>query len=216
MANVNTIKIAPQASLAELDAAMTQALGEALGWSYDEYSVWYPESNLCFRFNTGASDIGLGVAGPGAYEVPYANRQIVAFYTTTSYCVDYIKSDNFVAAGIRESDDVLGLAAVIAKNELNQVRALMPNFKAAQAYYFESGNNSGSEIKYIDLPVNTSKCATSILKLPDIYSGTMFKDIYIEYSCPYVSTDKMYYIGGGYYRHIGSGGNYGGFAIPVG
>lgn len=215
MLTINTINIAPQETISALDTAMTTALGEALNWEHDEYSVWYPESGLCFRFNTNSNNIALGVGGGGAYEVPFANRQIVAFDSTKAYCMDYLQNDNFVALGIRKADDIVCIPTMILKNELNEIRAIMPDCTSARLFYFIQDGISTTEIKTIDLPTNNSKCATSILKLPDIYSGTMFKDVYIEYSCPYLSTDKMYYIGGKYYRHIGFGGKYGGLAVPL-
>ena len=214
MAYINTINIAPQEDSQALADAIISALSTALGWTVDGMNIWKPDSGLGLRFSlggTGSVQVYVSICCSNYY-LDWSYQYRIEWASGVSYCVDYINTGNTVVVGYRRADSMIYLPVCVAANELG-------GYKAIQIYgnslYFLASDYSA--VKKLNLQQNyIAGCATSIMRLPDVFSGTMFKDLYLEFSCPYNSTDKVYYIGGKYYRHIGTGGQYGGLAVPVG
>ena len=211
MAYINSIEIPPQESAEALAAAMADALAGGLGWTQSGNDVIKTETGLRFAFLAPAG-IKLAVGNAAAY---IDSNNSIVFSAASTYYVDYIRTDSAVAAGIRVAGGTIVLANIIAENTAGEHKAIgvmSLNGNTTVLYYLaEDYTNS----KTMFLPLNTSAdCATSIVKMPDIFGGCMFRDLYIELSCPYRAKDKVYYIGGKYYRHVGL--EQGGLALPVG
>lgn len=214
MAYINTINIAPQEDSQALADAIISALSTALGWTVNGMNIWKPDSGLGLHFSLGGVNnvkVYMSICCSNCY-LTISYQYELDWASGVSYCVDYINTGNTVAVGYRRADSMIYLPVCIAANELGGYKAIQ---LYGSALYCLASDYSNEKQFY--LPQNNiDGCATSIMRLPDIFSGTMFKDLYLEFSCPYNSTDKVYYIGGKYYRHIGTGGQYGGLAVPVG
>lgn len=208
MAYINTLTIQPQASVADVAAAMAQALSDALGWELKENNdVIKPGTPMRFCFSTSGGYITVGVNNG----VALCSTVTVQFRTTAPYCIDYISTNSTVALGVRYSEEPAKLVHIIAENAQGVSKCLSA-YSSSTAYY-QSPDINGKYGMGLD-HTHDSRCSTSVVLCPDVYGGCMFKDLYIELSCPYGNTDRVYFIGGKYYRYVGTGS--GGFAVPVG
>ena len=215
MAYINSIEIPPQESIEALAAAMAEALAGALGWTKSGGDVTKPGTGMRFAFVAENYAVSLYVANANCRTSTSSSNTTGGFSTSSTYYVDYISTESSVAAGIRPAGAAIIMTNVIAENTAGENKTIEIHTATGNYSILAYLAENYSSAKTIYLPINTrEECATSIVKMPDIFGGCMFRDLYIELSCPYQSSDKVYYIGGKYFRHIGLGK--GGFALPVG
>lgn len=214
MAYINSIEITPQESAAALAAAMAESLANALGWTLSGNNVIKPGTGMRFAFVAENGWVSLYVANANYWTSVSSSNTTGGFNTASTYFVDYIRTESTVAAGIRPAGKVIKMTNIIAENTVGESKAIEIHTATGSTATLVYLAENYSSAKTFYLPCNTSEeSATAIVKMPDIFGGCMFRDLYAELSCPYKSSDKVYYIGGKYYRHIGWGN--GGFALPV-
>lgn len=209
MAYINTLTIPPQESTDALAEAMAQALGNALGWTVDGTSVWQDESKdglrFCFAVQSNYIYVGIGNG------VTTQSSERVIHSNNVSFCVDYVKTSNTVVIGARTAGSAIALWALIAKNAAGVYKAIH-TYSNVQYWLAKDW----ATIKSFGAMSNSlPEMSTSIVRCPDVFGGCMFEDLYLILSCPCTLTDNVFFIGGKYYRRIGTY-NSAGFAIPVG
>ena len=214
---INTITIPPQESAAALAQAMTTALGTALSWTadVDNSSVWQIQSGLRFVFYCTTNYVYIYATNSivSYSQMDVSNR--VEFYGGMSYCIDYIKTDDIVVAGIRPTGGGIGLGAFIAKNtngEWKSFTLYTGSTTGVNIYYSATTYTSPKE--WHAEAISNSAASTSLVRYPDPFGGCMFNNLYVMISCPSNLNDKVFYIGGKYFRFVGLG--YSGFAVQVG
>jgi len=210
MAYINSIQIPPQESAEALAQAAATALANALGWTADGTSVWQDEekNGLRFVFDYNASYVFLGI---GNSLTKQASNSI-SYNPNTYYFLDYYDTGNTVVVGLRTASGVICLSAVIAKNTSGKFKAL--SLYSTSVYYLADDLSAAYVCNNGYTAVTHANAATSIVRYPDFWGECMFEDLYLILSCPYSATDKVFYIGGKYYRYVGASGQ-NGFAIPV-
>lgn len=204
---IKTLIIEPQENAAELARAMAAALAKALNWTLDEdkQSVCKPDSLLRFFFYISSSYVGCVPLNKNSLNI---NSNGILWEANTSYCVDYVRTDHSVAVGCRNYTNAVGMDTIISENTLGEdvgFKLYSSSFQIIRSY------NDKRIVSMVCLSDTTA--GTSLVKYPDIYGGCMFSDLYLMMSCPNKSSDKVFYIGGRYFRFIGN--SYGGFALPV-
>lgn len=210
MAYINSVQIPPQESAEALAQAAASALATALEWTADGTSVWQDEdkSGLRFVFDHNASYVFPGV---GNSLTKQANNSLT-YNPNTYYFLDYYDTGNTVAIGLRTASGIICLPAVIAKNTSGKFKAL--SLYSTSVYYLADNLSAAYVCNVGYFAVTHANVATSIVRYPDFWGECMFEDLYLILSCPYNATDKVFYIGGKYYRYVGVTGTCG-FAIPV-
>ena len=210
MAYINSIQIPPQESAEALAQAAASALANALGWTADGTSVWQDErkNGLRFVFDYNASYVYPGI---GNSLTKQANNNL-AYNPNTYYFLDYYDTGNTVAIGLRTASGIICLPAAIAKNTSGKFKALL--LYSTSVYYLADDLSAAYVCNIGNATVTHANAATSIVRYPDFWGECMFEDLYLILSCPYSATDKVFYIGGKYYRYVGVSGTCG-FAIPV-
>lgn len=219
MAYINSIQITPQESAEALAQAAASALASALGWTAASsttasgvsfWAVWQNEdlSGLGFVFKYSAANLLLGIGN----SLTQCVNNPLSYKADTYYMLDYCDTGNTVAVGLREANGAICLSAIIAKNTLGKFKAF--SLYSTYAYYLADDLSSTYLCRMDYTAVTYANAATSIVRYPDFWGECMFEDLYLILSCPYNATDKVFYIGGKYYRYVGVSGTCG-FAIPV-
>lgn len=210
MAYINSIQIPPQGSAEALAQAAASALATALGWTADGTSVWQDEdkSGLKFVFAYSVSSV---LPGIGNSLTQQANKP-VDYKADTYYVLDYYDTGSTAVMGLRKVSEAICLSAVIAKNTSGKFKAFM--FYSTNIYYLADNLSATYPYRMDYTAITSANAATSLVRYPDFWGECMFEDLYLILSCPYNATDKVFYIGGKYYRYVGVTGTCG-FAIPV-
>lgn len=214
MAYINSIQIPPQESAEALAQAAAAALGNALGWTVSGTSVWQNEdkSGLRFLFSYNDGHIFPTVGN----SLTSCSARGVGFGVNTYYMLDYYDTGNTIVVGLRQAKDSICLWTLIAKNTSGKFKAFtLPYSGGAHIVYYLSNELSAPYTFRIDFStVTAANVSTSIVRYPDFWGECMFEDLYLVLSCPHSAADKVFYIGGKFYRYVGDSGT-NGFAIPV-
>lgn len=202
-----TINIKPQETKTALVAELARVLGAELEWTVSGNNVVH-ESGMRFIFDAGSTNVSYGV---GNGTVSNTSAVLGSFSTTENWILDIITSGSATAIGARTaSTTAVKIATMIVENTAGGFTGIMSSSNSASII-----KPTWASVKSANLTVNNSEgVATSLMLYPDIYGGCMFKDLYMVYSCPLSTTDKIMHVGGTSFRYIGVNGNYG-FALAV-
>lgn len=208
---MKTITIPAQESAAALASALANALATEIGWTADEDgNIKKTDSSLYFRCYSSSSSVNLSVSNgyttaSGGSTTPYTSNQ--------DYKLWVIKTAaDSIAVGVGKSNDVPKLGAMIVRNISGEYVGFA--FASNTIYTLYKGESAA---RTLSLGTNTNDgISTGIVKMLDIWNGTKFADLYYVMSCPFKSTDLVFFIDGKYYRSIGANANYMYFALPDG
>lgn len=227
---INTIRIPPQNSADELAAACAAALAKELGWYVDTenanrvYDSPARELGFIFyvysRYNTVTAGIFNNANYYGYSGYSSTDTGYTIFRADMEYQLCYVKSSaqSAIAVGVQTINEDIGLTSLIAANETGGRSAI--TFTPGTLYSLHPGNTkmknwTASTITSLGSGGSES-IATSIVRLPDVANNTMFREVYLLYSCSTVSTTNLVLqIKGKFYRVIGLR-NGARMAIPVG
>ncbi len=201
-----TINIKPQETKESLASELARALGDELGWTVSENEV-ISESGMRFIFNVAASiscAVGNGIATASC-------AASGSFSTSENWIIDVVTSAATTAIGVRSASTAAAkIGAIIARNTSGGFAGIITSTNTPTII-----KPSWSTNKTVNVPSNTAEgMATSLVLYPDVYGGCMFEDLYMVYSCPLNTTDKVIHIDGKNFRYIGVSGSYG-FALAV-
>lgn len=202
-----SINIKSQETTEALAAEFARKLGAELGWTVSGNSVVH-ESGIRFTFTANTQTVEYGIGNGTVY---YGNGNTTSFNVSANWILDIITSESTTAIGVRNaSSTVVRINAMVAENTAGEFTGIIPGTSSASLI-----KPTWNITKTANMVSNNSEgLATSLMLYPDIYAGCMFKNLYMVYSCPLTSTDKIMHIGGTDFRYIGNSGSYG-FALAV-
>lgn len=207
---MKTISIGIQESAVELASAFAAALAAEIGWTADGATVKKDGVPVYFTFDVSNTNIHTRVSNGYVSE----GATTSSFSAAKSYELYVVKtSAGTVAVGTRESGGIPCLTAIIAPNTSGDYVGLAQATTSSPSWSTIRGTDTAKRNHTFVLN-NGEGVSTSIDKMPDIWSDAMYKDLYMIVSCPFRSTDLVFFIGEKYYRGIGASNSYMSIAIP--
>ena len=212
---MKTISIGTQSSAAELVTAFANALAAEIGWTAEKDADGNLTGNVkksgidvFFRFFVYGSYVRLTVSNGYLVADTYASKN---FSASSTYHLWVLESANgSVAVGFEAPSYTPYLSVLIARNSAGVYVGM-----SCSSSTIHTVRGVDTESRKISLSANyTAGVSTSIVKMPDIWGDAMFVDLYYVVSCPFQSTDRVFYIGGKNYRSIGTNSSYMYFALP--
>ncbi len=210
---MKTIAIGKQESTLDLAQAFAAALANEIGWVAENTTtgatVKKEGINIFFEFRTMNTSVYLGAAN--GYVA--AESDPTSYSASKTYNLYVLKSaEGTIAVGHSSTSSYVNLINIIAQNAAGDYVGIALTVNSPYSKSIRGIDTESKSVMTIT-PVNNSAC-TSIVKLPDIRGACMFKDLYAVVSCPYASTDRVFCIGGKYYRTCNPSGNSPSIAIP--
>ncbi len=212
---MKTIAIDKQESAVGLAQAFSAALANELGWiaenTTDGATLKKEGINIYFKFRGWNSSVYLGVSN--GYAIIESGS--TSYTADATYNLYVLKSpQGSIAVGHGKTTTGVNLINIIAQNEAGEyVGMALPSSNVAVPSIRGIDTTSKNIMTSIN-PISDSGVCTSIVKLPDIWGACMFNDLYAVLSCPYESTDRVFYIGGKCYRTCNSTKSFSSIAIP--
>ncbi len=178
---MKTIIIDPAESSSALAASCTTALCEEFGVTPTKNGAVSPFSgtNIGFYFDS-TSNTQVVLKMINAYGQSQ-NISTISFSNISPYMLEvyYSLRKTAIAVVFRMLNQIVPPSALIAKNELGGYMGMV----VGGAVTFVSEIDSRS--KSMSCPLNTMNApAFSLFRLPDIYDGTMFEEVYSFFSAP--------------------------------
>lgn len=212
---MKTIAIDKQESALDLAQAFGAALANEIGWIAENTStgatVKKEGINIYFKFRGAGSYVYLGVSN--GYAIIESNS--TSYTADATYNLYVLKSpQGSIAVGHGKTTTGVNLINIIAQNEAGEYVGMSFPSSNIAVPSIRGVNMTSKDIMTSIIPISGSGVCTSIVKLPDIWGACMFNDLYAVLSCPYESTDRVFYIGGKYYRTCNSVKSFSSIAIP--
>lgn len=210
-----TIIIQPCESAAALTAAITNAL--AAEFEVTEKSDGrvcpFADSEVGFEAHSSSTSVMFGVKN--AHGQTQNAGTTVTYATESVYALDVYRSVSGTATAVtlRTSENETLPSVVIAKNtDADCVGLVISN----NTMYFIRANESQTAKSYAGgKPFSNYSPAFSLVKMPDIYSGSVFGEIYIIFSAPVsITAGMVIHAGEKDFVPISTGGTYGSWAMP--
>ncbi|MDE7398973.1 MAG: hypothetical protein K2N06_05530 [Oscillospiraceae bacterium] len=207
---MKTISIGTQSSAAALAQAFADALATEIGWrADDEGNVKKDGIDIYFRFYVSGASVQCTISN--SYTSP-SSSTTVSFSTANTYNIYIMESTGgSIAVGIGVSTGIPYFGVLITRNTAGVYIGI--SIYSNSIYTVRGVETSNRQIS-LSTSNSSSGVSTSIVKMPDIWGAAMFNDLYYVMSCPYKSTDRVFYIGGKNYRSVGPSDNYMYFALP--
>ena len=207
---MKTISISAQESAAALAQAFANALAAEIGWTADENgNVKKDGISVYFKFAaSGSTNVKLTVSH--GYKDSDGGVPC-AFSASNTYKLYLLETaGGSIAVGIGVSIGIPILGTLIVCNTAGGYVGI--TFSTNIVYTL---HGIESATRTMSLSINsTAGMSTSIVKMPDIWGAAIFNDLYYVMSCPYKSTDRVFFIDGKKFRSVGATDNYMYFALP--
>lgn len=210
-----TIIIQPCESMTALLAAITNALAAEfeVAEKSDGRVCPFADSEVGFDVQSAAASVTLGVKN--AHGQVQKTSSSVTFAAESVYALDVYRSVSGTATAVtlRINENKILPSVVIAKNADADCVGLV---LSSNTMLFIRGNESKAAKSCVSVkPYSSNLPAFSLVKMPDIYSGSVFEEIYLIFSAPVNITEGMsIHAGGKDFVPISAGSTYGSWAMP--
>ncbi|MDE7398293.1 MAG: hypothetical protein K2N06_02080 [Oscillospiraceae bacterium] len=207
---MKTISIGTQSSAAALAQAFADALAAEISWTADENGCVKKDGiSVYFKFATsGTTNAKLTISNGYKDSDGGVTCAFSASNTYKLYLLETVGGS--IAVGISPATGALTLGILIVRNAAGTYVGI-----TSSSTYAQTLRGIESATRTVSLATtSTAGVSTSIVRMPDIWGATMFNDLYYVISCPFQSTDRVFYIGGKNYRSVGANSGYMFFALP--